>query len=681
MLKLLNIFCLAFLFFVQVSGNDQDSLQSLVDADRFAGKTDKVETLILLSKNQIFDAPAKSIENGLYALETAMETSDKILISGAAKNIGILYYRQSDFANALKYLKLALKYNLEANNVDELAANYNNLGLIYNQLGNYNLALENHLKQLKINEETNNLIGLANSNLNIGNVYYRMNEIDKSLQYYQKSLEINEALKDTNRMATTLINLGSVSIELEDYDQAIRYFNRALPIKMKYNDKTNLGKIFTNLGVVYNSRKAYPEAISYFLKSLEVSSEINHRYNMCVSMINLGDACLHNGEMEKSRDFLDRALAIAREIDSKKLISDTYKVLSNWYEDQSDYKTALRYYKSMTMLNDSLFNSEKSNQIKNLQVVYEVEKKEKEILEKNISIEKLKTSQIYLLLAIILVLSLAFIVYYRYRTKKKLNTQLEIKIAEALRKEKEQQQIIVHKSSLTSLGELASGIAHEIKQPLQNISLVNEGLQMESAEETIDSAFVASSAKDIAEGVKRIKFIVNEISNFSRGQQQDIMEWFDINTRIENAFSLARTKFSNRRIDVQFDLDHSIPEFQGNPYKFEQVVVNFFNNAKDAIEEKAEKTTVPFDKKMVVRSYLKNDFIHIEVEDNGTGIPDSIKTKIFLPFYTTKELGKGTGLGLSISLGIAKELGGSIDIESQENKGTLMRLKLPAVKR
>jgi len=272
------------------------------------------------------------------------------------------------------------------------------------------------------------------------------------------------------------------------------------------------------------------------------------------------------------------------------------------------------------------------------------------------------------------------VAYYRYRTKKRHNRELEIKIAEALQKEKEQQQIIVHKSSLTSLGELASGIAHEIKQPLQNISLVNEGLQLELKEEQIDPDFITSSTRDIAEGIKRIKFIINEISNFSRGQQQEIMEWFDINTRIENAFSLARTKFSNRRIDVRFDLDKTIPEFQGNPYKFEQVVVNFFNNAKDAIEEKAEKMGEDFARKMIVRSYIKDHFIHVEVEDNGPGIPAANQTKIFLPFFTTKALGKGTGLGLSISLGIAKEMGGFIEMDSEVEKGTIMRIKLPVPK-
>jgi signal transduction histidine kinase len=269
------------------------------------------------------------------------------------------------------------------------------------------------------------------------------------------------------------------------------------------------------------------------------------------------------------------------------------------------------------------------------------------------------------------------LVYYRYRLKKKANRDLEVKIAEALKRQKEQQQIIVHQASLTSLGELASGIAHEIKQPLQNISLATESLEDEYSAEVPDKKYIGETVRDIFEGIKRIKFIITEISNFSRGQQEQLCEPFSVNTRIQNAFSLARTKFSNRRIDVMFDLDENIPDIEGNPYKFEQVIVNFFNNAKDALEEKSAKTDQDFQKMMQVISRFSDNEIVVEVKDNGAGIPENIKTNIFLPFFTTKSLGKGSGLGLSISLGIIKEMGGFIELESKEMEGTTMRVKIP----
>jgi two-component system, NtrC family, sensor kinase len=664
-------------FFTGISTASTDSLINVLESNKMNDPA-KIATLqIEISKNLFLTDVSQSIDYGNKALEKAILSGNKNLELLAAKNLGTIYYRRSDFSEALVYFKTALTASLEANNKKEIAAGYNNLGLVFNRLGSYVLALENHLKQLTINKEVGDLKGIAISNRNIGNIYMNLDDYDKALEYYKVSWQISEKLTDTLAISTALLNIGVAYMELEHYEKAISYYDMALVQKKQIGDQANINLIYANLGVVYNSLKKYSEAESYFLKSLELSRKINNRLAMAVAMMNLGDVYLKTNQMDKSKDFLNHALELALEIDSKKTISQIYDFLSKFFEAKNDLNQALSFYKKATAVNDSLLNTEKSRQFYNLRIIYEVEQKEREILKQNVSIQKLKASQYYLFIAVFATILLAFFAYIRYRIKKKHNRELEIKVAEALQKEKEQQQIIVHQASLTSLGELASGIAHEIKQPLQNISLVTEGLQMELAEDTVDKDFLSKSLHDIEEGIKRIKYIITEITNFSRGQQQQIIEWFDINTRIENAFSLARTKFSNRSIDVIFELDRSLPQFQGNPYKFEQVIVNFFNNAKDAIEEKAEKFSDNFKKNMIVRTYLKSNFINVEVEDSGIGIPDEIKTKVFLPFFTTKVLGKGTGLGLSISHGIAKEMGGSIEVESKENEGTLMRLKLP----
>jgi two-component system, NtrC family, sensor kinase len=664
-------------FFPGIRTASPDSLINVLESNKMNDPA-KIATLqIEISKNLFLTDVSQSIDYGNKALEKAILSGNKNLELLAAKNLGTIYYRRSDFSEALVYFKTALTASLEANNKKEIAAGYNNLGLVFNRLGSYVLALENHLKQLTINKEVGDLKGIAISNRNIGNIYMNLDDYDKALEYYKVSWQISEKLTDTLAISTALLNIGVAYMELEHYEKAISYYDMALIQKKQIGDQANINLIYANLGVVYNSLKKYSEAESYFLKSLELSRKINNRLAMAVAMMNLGDVYLKTNQMDKSKDFLNHALELALEIDSKKTISQIYDFLSKFFEAKNDLNQALSFYKKATAVNDSLLNKEKSRQFYNLRIIYEVEQKEREILKQNVSIQKLKASQYYLFIAVFATILLAFFAYIRYRIKKKHNRELEIKVAEALQKEKEQQQIIVHQASLTSLGELASGIAHEIKQPLQNISLVTEGLQMELAEDTVDKDFLSKSLHDIEEGIKRIKYIITEITNFSRGQQQQIIEWFDINTRIENAFSLARTKFSNRSIDVIFELDRSLPQFQGNPYKFEQVIVNFFNNAKDAIEEKAKKFSDNFKKNMIVRTYLKSNFINVEVEDSGIGIPDEIKTKVFLPFFTTKVLGKGTGLGLSISHGIAKEMGGSIEVESKENEGTLMRLKLP----
>jgi two-component system, NtrC family, sensor kinase len=655
---------------------EADSLESVLQREK-PGTELYFDLLIQLARASAITSPQKALEYGKEALATGEKLQNKKMVADAAKILGTNYYRQSDLANALEYFKTALRANLEINNIDELAPAYNNLGVVYNRLGYYDLALQNHLNQLKINESSNNKRGMAISYLNIGNIYNNLKETGDALEYYLKSREIYKKLNDTNSYANTSINLGVISMEMKKYSQAVDFFNEALLIKERLGDMNNIANIYTNLGVISGLNENFDDATSYLEKSMEIYTTLNNRQGVITSAINLGDVKMRLGRFEESYAHLLHALDLARGIDAKKLIQDASEKLSRWYAEQGDYAQSLSYFKTAATLKDSLLSSEKSMQIKNLQIVYEVEQKEKEILEQRIAIEKLKTGRVYFWLAIIVVFMLGIVIYSRYRIKQRLNRVLESKIAEALRKQNEQQQVIVHQSSLTSLGELASGIAHEIKQPLQNISLATESLQLENKETQPDKAFIDKTISEIQEDIKRIKLIISEISKFSRGQQMQIEEDFDPNQSIEKAFLLARTKISDLRIKTDFKLEKNIPAIRGNPYKFEQVLVNFINNAKDAIEERAASVTGDFEKRMEIKSRFNDDYIEVEVTDNGAGIPEEIKTNIFLPFFTTKSLGKGTGLGLSISLGIAKEMGGFIEVDSEKMIGTTMRLKIP----
>jgi signal transduction histidine kinase len=611
------------------------------------------------------------------ALEHAKESGNQNNLAEASKYMGSVFYLQSNYPEALVYFQRALKINRELNNVDELPACYSNLGLVYNHMGYYDEALKSHLQQLSYNEELGNHRGEAFSNLHIGNVYNSMDENDKALTYYENAKMIAEQIGDTNAIGTSLMNMGVAQQSLKNYEIAKENFSRALAIKQKYKRESDIAYIYLNLGEIYLDEKKYEMAKDYFNLGLKLNESMKDRRAISVSLLNLGDVYLQTNEFEKSFGYFERALQLAMELETKRTVMEIFELMSQWYEKKGDYINALTYFKKHASLRDTLLDVEKSRQIRDLQIAYEVEKKDKEILEQNVSIQAFKSRQLYFLLALVLILGVAFVFYYRYRLKQRVNRDLERKIAEALQLQKEQQQIIVHQASLTSLGELAAGIAHEIKQPLQNISLSNESLDMENSEDEPDRDFIAKTVKDIYEDIKRIKFIINEISNFSRGQQDELCEPFNVNTRIQNAFSLARTRFSNRRIDVKFELDDQIPDIEGNPYKFEQVIVNFFNNAKDAIEERAEKSEKEFNKWMSVKSFTDGEMVVVEVCDNGVGVPDDIKTNIFLPFFTTKTIGKGTGLGLSISLGIIKEMKGFIELESEPNECTTMRVKIP----
>ena len=240
----------------------------------------------------------------------------------------------------------------------------------------------------------------------------------------------------------------------------------------------------------------------------------------------------------------------------------------------------------------------------------------------------------------------------------------------------------VHADRMANLGEMASGIAHEINQPLNIISLVMDKILFESAKtETIDIGFLKNKSDKIFENITRMRNIIDHIRDFSRSHDDYLLTAFDINSSIENATSMIVEQFKHLGINLNFQLKKQIPQIFGNTYKFEQVILNLLVNAKDAVIEKKNKKLEYVDMIIGIRSYQENQFIIVEVSDNGIGISNDDVNNIMLPFYTSKEEGKGTGLGLSICYQIIKEMNGTIDITSKRYHGTKIKIVLDIQKK
>jgi PAS domain S-box-containing protein len=244
---------------------------------------------------------------------------------------------------------------------------------------------------------------------------------------------------------------------------------------------------------------------------------------------------------------------------------------------------------------------------------------------------------------------------------------------------------LIHAGRMAGLGELASGIAHEINQPLNTISMIVDNLVSEVArKENIEEGYLRNKSEKIFANITRMRNIIDHIRAFSRNQDDDIVCGFDINSSIRNAVSMISEQFNHLGIQLNLDLDSTLPETTGNTYKFEQVVLNLLANAKDAVLEKSNKVTksqshkvnVRFEMMVGIRSYQKDQNIVVEVSDNGIGISNENLDRIMLPFYTTKESGKGTGLGLSISYQIINEMNGTLEITSNMLQGTTIKIIL-----
>ena len=243
------------------------------------------------------------------------------------------------------------------------------------------------------------------------------------------------------------------------------------------------------------------------------------------------------------------------------------------------------------------------------------------------------------------------------------------------RKKMEKKQI--HADRMSSLGEMASGIAHEINQPLNTLSLVVDNILYEAAkDENIGKEYLKKKSEKIFKNIIRIKNIIDHIRAFSRINDDYILTGFDINSSINNAVIMISKQFEHLNISLDIQLEGNPPLIIGNTFQFEQVILNLLSNAKDALLEKKNIRKAHFDMLVGIRSFKENQCFVIEITDNGIGISEEDIENIILPFYTTKDTGKGTGLGLSISYQIIKEMNGTIEIESDKHTGTTFKIIL-----
>jgi histidine kinase len=246
--------------------------------------------------------------------------------------------------------------------------------------------------------------------------------------------------------------------------------------------------------------------------------------------------------------------------------------------------------------------------------------------------------------------------------------------ASDITKRLETEQQLIQSSKMTTLGEMASGIAHELNQPLTVIRTASNYL----ARKRIDPAafseeHVGAMLEEIDANVERATKIINHLREFSR-KPEARLENVQLNSVLQSAMDIFSQQLKLRDIEVIWDLDPDLPLIRGEPNQLEQVFINLLLNARDAIEERAEHDTQA-DKRIELGTWVENDRVFARVRDSGRGIPKALMDRIFEPFFTTKEVGKGTGLGLSISYRIVQDCGGVMRVESEEGRFTAFTLE------
>lgn len=632
--------------------------------------------------NNKFDESRLKIKQ---ALKEYLNHDKAAHIGKAYSDIAYTFYLQSTYDSAIIFNIRAIPLLEKALSLGDLVTNYNNLALNYQNTGKMNEATETYFKGLNLADEFDFKEDRIIILYNLGNCYYSLDAKDKAIENFKlcQLLAIND--KDTLSIIYSSNAIGSLAAENKQLDTASKYLNLSYKLSKIAGDSYTLMFGANGLASLEIENNNLKEAQSFLDKSYKYAAKMNNPDDLI--NINIVQAELYSKQKKhtKAIKLLLKTYENAKIINSLETARYVLASLADVYEKAGDFSNALIYSKREKQYQDSINSSSILEKLVTLENKFEQEKIDKikalelenSELERVAELRKANFTTIIFIISTATLLIISWLLFKLSQNRKKTQTQL-------LQSEK-----------MASLGELTAGIAHEIQNPLNfvnNFSQVNsellDELQIERKKdirdfENEDEIFkdIKDNGLKIAHHGKRADVIVKGMLQHSRSSS-DVKEATDINALADEYLRLSyhglRAKDKSFNADFKEDFDKDLPKVNVIARDIGRVILNLINNAFYAVDKKKKKSTEEYKPFVSVSTRKMDDRIEIHVQDNGEGIPENIKEKIFQPFFTTKPSGEGTGLGLSISYEIVTKVhGGKLIVNSKENEGTTFIIYLP----
>ena len=584
---------------------------------------------------------------------------------------------------------------------------------------------------LELSRQLNHSRGILSALFQSAEAMRQTGQLVEGLKMQFESLELSRQLNDKGNEARSLGFIGNYYSELHDYKQAIRYLKRALAI---HNTLTRnpARELFTiSLGRCY-SEIGQPDSAFFFLRSADVGGfRVDIPQLRINKVMRLGNAFFQIEQKDSANIYYQRALKMALEnrdvapqllsavaLNISRGFDEKNQPDSSFYFARYSFYTARKKNLSSQMLDASKALSKMHRKNGNLDSAFYYKDIAETIYDRIYGEDKFRESQLLLskeqrrnqelqqaeerrqnkillfgLVSITTVILVATVLLFRSnRAKHKTNQALQ-KTLTALKSTQSQ---LIQSEKMASLGELTAGIAHEIQNPLNfvnNFAEVNKELIADMEAAIQDGNLV--EAKDLARNIadnqekinshgKRADAIVKSMllhSRSSTGQKEltDINALCDEYLRLTYHGFRAKDKSFNAipiNIGMNTNFDPTVPKANVVRQEIGRVLLNLITNAFYAVNEKAKSNANGYEPLVTVSTKLADGKTEICVQDNGNGIPVSLREKIFQPFFTTKPTGQGSGLGLSLSYDIVKAHGGELFVRTNEGIGSEFIIRL-----
>ncbi len=502
----------------------------------------------------------------------------------------------------------------------------------------------------------------------VGSVYANtMYNQQKGFYYLYKAIDIYKAVQDTTDLGIAYHDIANYFASINQYDSCLSYAQKSLSVLV--NQKFTLPNMAL-IGTMYYKKGNISKAFTFLRKSIENNSKFWLPY------YTFGEYHLVKGNDDSSLYYAKKAFEGGKGPADEQKVS---ALLAKVYRETGKPDSAAKYFELALSYNDITNNIDRKR-------LLQAQDFEEQLRQQELEKTKNRNKVFSLLVGIAILLLIAGLLLINNRRRKRINALLEQKnqqIESTLDELKAAQAQLIQKEKMASLGELTAGIAHEIQNPLNfvnNFSEVNKELITELKYEIDRQNFkeVKAIADDIEENEQKINHHGKRADAIVKGMLQHSRastgkkEPTDINALADEYLRLSyhgmRGKDKSFNATIQTHFDKSIGKIEVIPQDIGRVLLNLFNNAFYALNEKKKQSDGTFEPTVSVSTKKENGKVEIRVKDNGPGIPPKVVDKVFQPFFTTKPTGQGTGLGLSLSYDIIKAHGGELRAETKEGE-------------
>lgn len=618
--------------------------------------------------------------DSVHDLAQAMGSENALSI--ANYQYAVLERQQDNYSTALDYIEQYLVFTRTKGDSMALANGLYQKAYILNEKGDLEKSTEIYYHILEIYEQLNEPYSIADVLGSLGEQYKNQEKYDQALEHYIRALDIFKSLGAKDGMANNYFNIGDLYHKKEDFGQALDYYKKALALDQEMESLWGMGYDYDAIGSLYSDQQNFDDALQMHLKALDIRKQLPQKRELAESHLRVSTDYRELKNYKNAEFHLLQAIAIAEEIGANTSLQKSYESMSTLLTETEDFEKALFYKNKSAVLKDSLFNVAKSQQIQELQVKYDTEKKQDAIavLQKDAEIKDLRLQRQRALRNIIIaialvILSSAVLFFYRYRAKQREKREAEEKERQIVEERKRTQIEKQRVEELQRIDELKdqflANTSHELRTPLVGIIGLTESLKDGIAGKLPKAAI--DNLNMISNSGKRLSHLVNDILDFSKLKNRDLK----LNLRPVDLFSisniiirLSEPLIKDKKIKLVNHLPEEGPLVEADENRLQQIMHNLIGNA------------IKFTHKGEITLCAKeeDEFIYISISDTGIGIPTEKLDSIFNSFEQAdgslqREYG-GTGLGLAVTKQLVELHGGTITVISEVTKGSTFTFSL-----